>query len=136
LAVDWESAPVSELDIEDRLLYYREIRTSLRATVRPLVHDVLALDALTTIDRLLVGLITVDEFGPDLSAEFGARAYRAVHGAEPQDRVTPEQFAELLQLPSEIVLDYDQQRALAAIELDYLTRRADIVTALMNESGP
>jgi hypothetical protein len=54
LAVDCGSAPVSELDIEDRLLYYREIRTSLRETVRPLVEDVLALDALTTIDRVLV----------------------------------------------------------------------------------
>jgi hypothetical protein len=127
---------VSELDIEDRLLYYREIRASLHATVRPLVQDVLALDALTTIDRLLVGLITVDEFGPALSAEFGARAYRAVHGAEPAARVTPERFAELLQLPAEIVLDYDQQRALAAIERDYLTRRADIVTAVLNETGP
>lgn len=126
---------MSELDIEDRLLYYREIRTSLRETVRPLVEDVLALDALTTIDRLLVGLITVDEFGPPLSAEFGARAYRAIHGADPAEPVTPEQFAELLRMPADVGLSYDQQRALVAIERDYLTRRADVLTAVLNEPG-
>jgi hypothetical protein len=124
---------VPELDVEDRLLYYREMRLSLRATVRPLVDDVLAADALTTIDRLLVGLITVDEFGPPLSAEFGARAYRAIHGVEPGEPVTPAEFSELLRRPAEAVLSFDQQRALVRVELDYLTRRADVLTGVLEE---
>jgi hypothetical protein len=124
---------VSELEVEDRLLYYREIRRSLRDTVRPLVDDVLAVDALMTIDRLLVGLITIDEFGPGLSAEFGAAAHRAIHGHAPTGPVTPQQFAELLQLPAESDLSFDQQRALVKVELDYLTRRAEVLAAVLNE---
>jgi hypothetical protein len=126
---------VSELPIEDRLLYYREIRASLQQTVRPFVADVLAEDALTTIDRLLVGLIVVDEFGPALSAEFGGRAHRALHDASPSTPVTPEQFGELLGQPAEVGLPFDQQRALAAIELDYLTRRAEILAGVLAEAN-
>jgi hypothetical protein len=124
---------VSELDVEDRLLYYREIRRSLRNTVRPLVEDVLAVDALMTIDRLLVGLITVDEFGPRLSAEFGGRAHRAVYGRAPTEPVTPQQFSELLQPPAESVLSFDKQRALVKVELEYLTRRAEILAGVLGE---
>jgi len=49
--------------------------------------------------------------------------------------VTPEQFAELLRMPADVGLSYDQQRALVAIERDYLTRRADVLTAVLNEPG-
>jgi hypothetical protein len=124
---------VSELEAEDRLLYYREIRRSLRDTVRPLVEDVLAVDALMTIDRLLVGLITIDEFGPGLSAEFGGRAYRAIHGSAPTEPVTPQQFSELLRQPADFGLPFDQQRALVKIELEYLTRRAEVLAGVLGE---
>jgi hypothetical protein len=126
---------VSELDIEDRLLYYREIRTSLRTAVRPAVDGVLAVDVLATIDRLLVGLITVDEFGPSLGADFGARAYRAIHGVDPAEPVTADQFYDLLRLPAETTLSYDQERALAAVELDYLIRRSDLLAGVLNEAA-
>jgi hypothetical protein len=124
---------VSELYIEDRLLHYREIRTSLRETVRPLVEDVLAVDALTTIDLLLVGLITTDEFEPRLSAEFGGRAHRVIHGTDPAERVTPERFSELLRQPAESDLSFAQQHALVEIELEYLTRRAEMLASVLSE---
>ncbi len=124
---------MSELETEDRLLYYREIRRSLHTTVRPLVEDGLAVDTLMTVDRLLVGLITIDEFGAALSAEFGARAHQAVHGGAPTRPVTPEQFAELLRLSAESSLSFDQQRALVKVELDYLTRRAEVLAGVLGE---
>ena len=37
--------------------------------------------------------------------------------------------------PAEVGLTYDQQHALVAIERDYLTRRADVLTAVLNEPG-
>jgi hypothetical protein len=124
---------VSELHVEDRLLYYREIRRSLRSTVRPLLDDVLALEALTTIDRLLVGLITIDEHGPALSAEFGARVHAVVHGSTPAEPVTPDEFSELLRPPPGAALSFDQQRALVGIELEYLTGRAEVLAGVMGE---
>jgi hypothetical protein len=38
-------------------------------------------------------------------------------------------------MPADVGLSYDQQRALVAIERDYLTRRADVLTAVLNEPG-
>jgi hypothetical protein len=36
-------------------------------------------------------------------------------------------------MPAEVGLTYDQQHALVVIERDYLTRRADVLTAVLNE---
>jgi hypothetical protein len=124
---------VADLRTEDRLLYYREIRRSLREAIAPLVDDVLAIDELATIDRLLVGLVTVDESGPALSAEFGARVHRAIHGTDPADTVTPGQFAELRRHSVESPGPPERQRALADLELEYLDRRAEIVRRVTDE---
>src|SRR5579864_7036999 len=79
---------------EDRALYYRELRRTVRAVFAPELMSAHAVDAAALVDRILCEFIVEEEAAAALSASFGAEL-AALLGDRHDGVVTVERFNEL-----------------------------------------
>jgi len=78
----------------DRVLYYRELRRTLRNVLLPDLTSAEAIDAVGLIDRILAEFIVEEEYAPAVSAEFGARFQELLvpHPGVQSPLIAPEGF--------------------------------------------
>lgn len=131
---------------DDRALYYRQLRDTIRTAFLPELTSAQAIDAAALVDRILAEFIVEEEAGPALSTEFG-RAFAAVldpETAEPAGGVTPEQFNELRARAAAFVAaavdgpdpgECERARQLIAIEHDFLERVDTLRVAVLHDQA-
>jgi aminoglycoside phosphotransferase (APT) family kinase protein len=129
---------------DDRALYYRQLRDTIRTVFLPELTTAQAIDAAGLVDRILAEFIVEEEAAPALSAEFGG-AFRALldpdAGVE-REVITPPQFQELRAQAQQVVArtagsaDADTcelGRSLVQIERAFLERVEELRTATLND---
>src|SRR5579864_6583767 len=79
---------------DDRALYYRELRRTVRAVFAPELTSAHAIDAAALVDRILCEFIVEEEAAAALSASFGGEL-AALLGDRHDGVVTVERFHEL-----------------------------------------
>jgi aminoglycoside phosphotransferase (APT) family kinase protein len=138
---------------EDRALYYRQLRDTIRTSFRPELTSAQAIDAAALVDRILAEFIVEEEAAPSLSEKFG-RAFEEVLAPDANGEraaVTPARFHQLRAEAAEAVAAGAESadpeararaRRLVAIEREFLERvdalREVVLTdeAAANEARP
>jgi aminoglycoside phosphotransferase (APT) family kinase protein len=124
---------------DDRALYYRQLRDTIRTSFLPELSSAQAIDAAGLVDRILAEFIVEEEAATWLSARFGG-AFEALLSPDvgiERAVVTPDQFHQLRARAQAAVArtagsadagERELSRMLAEVELDFLER----VDALRN----
>jgi aminoglycoside phosphotransferase (APT) family kinase protein len=130
---------------DDRALYYRQLRHTIRALFLPELTSAQARDAAGLVDRILAEFIVEEESDEGLSSEFGAR-FRAL--LEPVGKgelapVTPEQFDQLRDRAARVVADdaanvdpalRELCRALVEVERSFVERLDELRSSVLAET--
>lgn len=128
---------------EDRSLYYRQLRNSIREVMYPELTSARARDTAGIVDRILGQFIVEEEAAPALSAEFGER-FRALLSLAGEDPVTAPQFHALRQSAAAAVSQACQVRdqeqcnlvnQLIQVERDFLERVESLRAGVLAEKG-
>jgi aminoglycoside phosphotransferase (APT) family kinase protein len=133
---------------EDRALYYRQLRRTIRTVLLPELTTAQAIDAVGLIDRILAEFIVEEEGGTVLSAEFGGAFDEVIHPGNQHPNLSPARFHELRQEAAEVVartdgtIEPDQDEIgprLVAVERDFLERvdglRRAVLAEVMDTEG-
>jgi aminoglycoside phosphotransferase (APT) family kinase protein len=88
---------------EDRALYYRQLRDTIRTALRPELTSAAAIDATGLIDRILTEFIVEEESAGKLSCEYGVEFEKILDPAREPRAVTPIDFNALRARAAELV---------------------------------
>jgi aminoglycoside phosphotransferase (APT) family kinase protein len=80
---------------DDRALYYRQLRDTVRNVFAPELTSPQASDAVGLVDRILAEFVVEEEAAPALSAEFGAEFAALLQTTDDRAGITPARFDEL-----------------------------------------
>jgi aminoglycoside phosphotransferase (APT) family kinase protein len=128
---------------EDRALYLRQLRATIRGTFLPELTSARARDAAELADRVVAELVVDEEFGDTLSGEFGREFARLLRLRVTAAPVTPERFHELRRQSAERVAtgagseDAAERtlcRQLVDVEHRFLERVDELRCAVLNET--
>jgi aminoglycoside phosphotransferase (APT) family kinase protein len=131
---------------EDRALYYRQLRQTIRTVLLPELTSARATDAVGLIDRILAQFIVEEEAGAAISAAFGRDLAEAIEPgtAVAQPVVTPQQFDQLRRNAAEVVArtasstdaaERAQSLELVEIERRYLEQVDQLRNAVLVEDS-
>lgn len=123
---------------DDRALYYRQLRDTVRNVFLPELTSAQAIDAAGLVDRILAEFIVEEESAAAISAEFGGELdalLRPETGAPPPV-VSPERFHELRTEAAAVTAgtgDRGLDHELADIERRFLERLEELRSAVLAE---